>query len=205
MTFCVLSEAKGMVIKMIKTVVRSLLLLIIMIIITGLIYPLLITGISRIAFPYKSSGSLIYTDGKLIGSELIGQDFKGPEYFHPRPSAAGQEGYDPLRSQGSNYAASNEEFLTMVSNRIDKFRKENQLDADIAIPADIVTASGSGLDPHISVESALLQVSRIARTRNISSESLRLLVIENGRRQYGFIGEPVVNVLKLNLLLDNMK
>jgi len=193
------------IIKMIKTVVRSLLLLIILIIITGLIYPLVITGISRIAFHYKSTGSLIYTDGKLIGSELIGQDFKGPEYFHPRPSAAGQEGYDSMRSQGSNYAASNEEFLTMVSDRADEFRKENQIDADIAIPADIVTASGSGLDPHISVESALLQVSRIARARNISPESLHLLVIENGRRQYGFIGEPVVNVLKLNLLLDNIK
>ena len=190
---------------MLKTIARSFLILIILIIITGLAYPLLITGISRIAFHDKSSGSLIYTDGKLIGSELIGQYFKGEKYFHSRPSAAGRQGYDSLRSQGSNYAASNEEFLAMVRIRADSFRKENQIDAGVAIPADIVTASGSGLDPHISVKSALLQVSRIARARNISPETLRLLVIENGGRQYGFIGEPVINVLKLNLLLDNAK
>lgn len=190
---------------MFKTIARSFLILIILIIITGLVYPLIITGISRIAFHGKSSGSLIYTDGKLIGSELIGQDFKGEKYFHSRPSVSGQQGYDSLRSQGSNYAASNEEFLAMVRIRADSFRKENQIGVGVAIPADIVTASGSGLDPHISVESALLQVSRIARARNISLEALRLLVIENGGRQYGFIGEPVINVLKLNLLLDNAK
>lgn len=190
---------------MLKTITRSFLILIILVIITGLAYPLLITGISRIAFHNKSSGSLIYIGGKLKGSELISQDFKGEQYFHSRPSAAGQEGYDSLKSEGSNYAASNEEFLAMIHVRADKFRKENQIDTGIAIPADIVTASGSGLDPHISVESALLQVSRIARARNISPETLRLLVIENGGRQYGFIGEPVINVLKLNLFLDNMK
>ncbi|MCL4416823.1 MAG: potassium-transporting ATPase subunit KdpC [Actinobacteria bacterium] len=190
---------------MLKTIARSLLILIILIIITGIAYPLLITGISKIAFHNKSSGSLIYNDGKLIGSGLVGQDFKGEGYFHPRPSFAGQQGYDALRSQGSNYAASNEKFLAMVRIRVDNFRKENQVDSNAAIPADIVTASGSGLDPHISIESALLQVSRIASARNISPETLRLLVIENGGRQYGFIGEPVVNVLKLNLLLDNMK
>ena len=188
-----------------KIIARSFLILIILIIITGLAYPLLITGISRIIFHNKSSGSLIYNDGKLIGSGLVGQDFKGEGYFHPRPSFAGQQGYDALRSQGSNYAASNEEFLTMVRIRVDSFRKENQIDSSVAIPADIVTASGSGLDPHISIESALLQVSRIASARNISPETLRLLVIENGGRQYSFIGEPVVNVLKLNMLLDNIK
>lgn len=188
-----------------KIIARSFLILIILIIITGFVYPLLITGISRIAFHNKSSGSLIYNDGKLIGSGLIGQDFKGEKYFHLRPSSAGQQGYDALRSQGSNYASSNEEFLAIIRIRADRFKKENQIGASVTIPADIVTASASGLDPHISVESALLQVSRIARARNISPETLRLLVIENGGRQYGFIGEPVVNVLKLNLLLDNMK
>lgn len=190
---------------MLKIIIKSLMLLIVLIIITGLIYPLLVTGISRIAFNNKSSGSLIYIDGKLIGSELIGQNFTGKQYFHPRPSAAGKEGYDSQRSQGSNYAASNEEFLAIVYKRADKFRKENQIDTTVAIPADMVTASGSGLDPHISIESALLQVERIARARNISPETLHEMVIENGSRQYGFIGEPVVNVLKLNMLLDNMK
>ncbi len=114
---------------MLKIIVRSFLILIIFIIITGFAYPLLITGISRIAFYYKSSGSLIYNDGKLIGSELIGQNFKGEQYFHPRPSVAGSRDMIHLRSQGSNYAASNEEFLAIVRIRVDNFRKENQIDS----------------------------------------------------------------------------
>lgn len=190
---------------MLKIIIRSLMLLIVLIIITGIIYPLLITGISKIVFNNKSSGSLIYIDEKLAGSELIGQNFKGNKYFHPRPSAAGEKGYDSLNSQGSNFTASNDEFLTLVQNRVELFRKENQLDSSVSIPADIVTASGSGLDPHISIESALLQVERIAGVRKISPETIRRLVIENGDRQYGFIGEPVINVFKLNLLLDNIK
>lgn len=190
---------------MIKILIKSLILLIILVIITGLIYPLLITGISRITFNNKSSGSLIYIDGKLIGSELIGQNFTGEQYFHSRPSTAGEEGYDPMRSQGSNFSAINEEFLSLVRSRAELFRKENQIDTNVSIPADMVTASGSGLDPHISVESALLQVKRIALARNISPVTLSNLVIENSGRKYGFIGEPIVNVLKLNMLLDNMK
>ena len=190
---------------MLKIIIKSLVFLIVLVILTGIIYPLFITGISKIVFNNKSSGSLIYIDRKLVGSELIGQNFKGEKYFHPRPSTAGSDGYNSLNSQGSNFAASNDEFLSLVQNRVELFRKENQLDSSVPIPADVVTASGSGLDPHISIEGALLQVERIAMVRKISPETLRTLVIENGGRQYGFIGEPVVNVLKLNLLLDNIK
>jgi K+-transporting ATPase ATPase C chain len=191
---------------MFKTIGRSLMLMLVLVIITGLAYPLLITGISKLAFPHKSTGSLIYgKEGKLIGSELIGQDFKTDKYFHPRPSATGKPGYDPLKSGGSNYAAANEDFLVLVSERSDKFRQENKLDVSIAIPSDMVTASASGLDPHISVAGALLQVARIASARNIDYQKVRVLVIENSGRQYGFLGEPVVNVLELNLLLDGLK
>jgi potassium-transporting ATPase KdpC subunit len=191
---------------MLKTIGRSFILLLILVIITGLVYPLLITGVSRLAFYHKSNGSLIYDkEGKLIGSELIGQDFKTDKYFHSRPSAAGKPGYDPLKSGGSNYAAANEDFLALAIERSDKFRQENKLDGSIAIPSDMVTASASGLDPHISVSGALLQVARIASARNIDYQKVRILVTENSGRQYGFLGEPVVNVLKLNLLLDSLK
>ena len=136
---------------------------------------MLITGISRLAFPHKSTGSLIFKEGNLIGSELIGQDFKADKYFHPRPSASGELGYDPLKSGGSNYAAANEDFLALVSKRSDKFRQENKIDGSITIPSDMVTASASGLDPHISVAGALLQVARIASARNIDYQKVRLI------------------------------
>jgi K+-transporting ATPase ATPase C chain len=191
---------------MLKTIGRSFMLMLILIIITGLVYPLFITGISRLAFPHKSTGSLVYDkEGKLIGSKLIGQDFKTEKYFQSRPSAAGNPGYDPLKSGGSNYAAANEDFLALVSKRSDKFRLVNKIDGSIAIPSDMVTASASGLDPHISVAGALLQAARVANARNIDYQKVRLVVIENSGRQYGFLGEPVVNVFELNLLLDSLK
>lgn len=190
---------------MLKNISRSFLLLIIFTIILGLIYPLTITGISRILFPEKSSGSLIYNDGRLIGSELIGQNFTGDKYFHPRPSAAGKGGYDPLKSGGSNLSPSNEEFITAVEERTEEFKKENGIEDNIKIPSDIVTASASGLDPDISVDSALLQAERISRARNIPVEKIEELVLDNVKnRELGFLGEPRVNVLKLNLLLDNL-
>jgi K+-transporting ATPase ATPase C chain len=190
---------------MIKNIARSFLLLVIFTIILGLIYPLAITGISRILFSEKSSGSLIYKDGKLIGSELIGQNFTSDKYFHSRPSAAGKDGYDPLKSGGSNLSPSNEEFIMTVKARAGEFKKENGLEDNIKIPSDIVTASASGLDPDISVESALLQVERIPRARNIPVENIKKLILDNvENRKLGFLGEPKVNVLKLNLLLDNL-
>ena len=190
---------------MYKNILRSFLLLVIFTIILGFLYPLLITGISKIIFPYRSSGSLIKYEGKIVGSELIGQNFTGEQYFHPRPSAAGKDGYDPLSSGGSNYAPANEDFISAVKERISNLRKENKLEDYIKIPSDAVTSSGSGLDPDISVDNALLQIDRIAKKRNISVSEINDLIRQNTeKRILGFLGEPKVNVLKLNLLLDNL-
>ena len=190
---------------MFKNILRSFLLLIIFTIILGFLYPLLITGISKIIFPYRSSGSLIKYEGKIVGSELIGQNFTGEQYFHPRPSAAGKDGYDPLSSGGSNYAPTNEDFISAVKERLSNLRKENKLEDYIKIPSDAVTSSGSGLDPDISVDNALLQADRIAKKRNIPVSEINDLIRQNTeKRILGFLGEPKVNVLKLNLLLDNL-
>ena len=190
---------------MFKNILRSFLLLIIFTIILGFLYPLLITGISKIIFPFRSSGSLIKYEGKIVGSELIGQNFKGEQYFHPRPSAAGKDGYDPLSSGGSNYAPTNEDFISAVKERLSNLRKENKLEDYIKIPSDAVTSSGSGLDPDISIDNALLQADRIAKKRNIPVSEINDLIRQNTeKRILGFLGEPKVNVLKLNLLLDNL-
>jgi len=190
---------------MFKNILRSFSLLIIFTIILGFLYPLLITGISKIIFPFRSSGSLIKYEGKIVGSELIGQNFKGEQYFHPRPSAAGKDGYDPLSSGGSNYAPTNEDFISAVKERLSNLRKENKLEDYIKIPSDAVTSSGSGLDPDISVDNALLQADRIAKKRNIPVFEINDLIRQNTeKRILGFLGEPKVNVLKLNLLLDNL-
>ena len=190
---------------MYKNILRSFLLLVIFTIILGFLYPLLITGISKIIFPYRSSGSLIKYEGKIVGSELIGQNFKGEQYFHPRPSAAGKDGYDPLSSGGSNYAPANEDFISAVKERISNLRKDNNLEDNIKIPSDAVTSSGSGLDPDISVGNAILQADRIAKKRNIPVAEINDLIQQNtAKRMLGFLGEPKVNVLKLNLLLDNL-
>jgi len=190
---------------MYKNILRSFLLLVIFTIILGFLYPLLITGISKIIFPYRSSGSLIKYEGKIVGSELIGQNFTGEQYFHPRPSAAGKDGYDPLSSGGSNYAPANEDFISAVKERISNLRKDNNLEDNIKIPSDAVTSSGSGLDPDISVGNAILQADRIAKKRNIPVAEINDLIQQNtAKRMLGFLGEPKVNVLKLNLLLDNL-
>lgn len=190
---------------MVKNILRSFLLLMIFTIILGFLYPLLITGISKIVFLYRSSGSLIKYDNKVVGSELIGQNFTGEQYFHSRPSAAGKDGYYPLSSGGSNYASTNKDFISAVKERISNFRKENNLEDYIKIPSDVVTSSGSGLDPDISVDNALLQADRIAKKRNIPVSEVNDLIRQNiEKRMLGFLGEPKVNVLKLNLLLDNL-
>ncbi|MCL6087812.1 MAG: potassium-transporting ATPase subunit KdpC [Actinobacteria bacterium] len=190
---------------MVKNILRSFLLLMIFTIILGFLYPLLITGISKIVFLYRSSGSLIKYDNKVVGSELIGQNFTGEQYFHSRPSAATKDDYYPLSSGGSNYASTNKDFISAVKERISNFRKENNLEDYIKIPSDIVTSSGSGLDPDISVDNALLQADRIAKKRNIPVSEVNDLIRQNiEKRMLGFLGEPKVNVLKLNLLLDNL-
>ena len=175
---------------------------ILMALVTGVVYPLLVTGLARAIFPRQSGGSLIRSNGKTIGSELIGQRFTRPEYFHGRPSAAGNDGYDGLSSGGSTLGPTNQKLIDRVRDDAKKFRDENPTFKG-PLPADLVTASGSGLDPDISPASAEAQVDRVAAARHISPDAVRKLVADNTEdRQFGVLGEPRVNVLKLNLALD---
>jgi len=165
----------------------------------GLGYPLLVTGLSQWIFPWQANGSLLEENGRIVGSRLIGQSFSGDNYFHGRPSAAGG-GYDPTASGGSNLGPTNQALVARVEQEVRKWQKENP---GRAIPADLVTASGSGLDPDISPASAEFQVARVARTRGISLDEVRRIVARHTLpRQYGIWGEARVNVLELNLDLD---
>jgi K+-transporting ATPase ATPase C chain len=171
-------------------------------ILLGVGYPLAVTGISQLVFPHQANGSLITRNGQVIGSELIGQNFTKPEYFQPRPSAAGSDGYDPTASGGSNYGPTNQKLIDRVKASVDKFHKDNP-DYHGPIPADLLTASGSGLDPDISPASAQVQIARVAKARGISTDQLNLLVAQYTKSpDLGLLGEPRVNVLKLNLVLD---
>ncbi len=168
----------------------------------GVAYPLFVTGICQIAFPHQANGSLITANAKVIGSELIGQNFAKPEYFQPRPSAAGNDGYDPMNSGGSNYGPTSQKLIDRVKAATEKFRKDNP-DYHGPIPADLLTASGSGLDPHISPASAEAQAPRIAKIRGISMGKMSLLIAEHTEQpDLGLLGEPRVNVLAMNLALD---
>jgi K+-transporting ATPase ATPase C chain len=173
-----------------------------MTVLLGVIYPLVITGISQTLFPRQANGSLVSVGGKVVGSELIGQNFTKPEYFQPRPSAAGNDGYDATASSGSNYGPTNQKLIDRVKASVDKFQKENP-DYHGPIPADLVTSSASGLDPHISPASASAQAPRIARARGISLDRVNGLIAQlTEAPDLGVLGEPRVNVLKLNLALD---
>jgi len=171
-------------------------------VLTGLIYPGVVTALCQWVFPNKADGSLVKVNGQVVGSSLIGQNFTKPEYFHPRPSAAGNDGYDATASTGSNYGPTNQKLIDRVKASVQKFRKENP-DHTGPIPADLVTASGSGLDPHISPASAQAQAARIARARGVSVQQVEQLITESTEgRTLGLLGEPRVNVLLLNLALD---
>lgn len=182
--------------------VRSVLVLTLL---TGLAYPLLVTGLARVLFPWQAGGSLIEHNGQVVGSALIGQKFQDPGYFHGRPSAAG-DGYDGAASGGSNAGPTNPEFLKAVRQRIDEVRRENGLPAGAPVPSDLVTASASGLDPDITLAAAEVQIPRVAAARGLAEAAVRELVHKHVRgRQWGlFGGEPRVNVLELNLDLDRM-
>jgi potassium-transporting ATPase KdpC subunit len=172
-----------------------------MTVVLGIIYPLVMTGLSQAIFPKQANGSLITRNGKVIGSELIGQNFAKPEYFHPRPSAAGS-GYDATSSGGSNYGPTNQKLIDRVKASIEQFKKENP-DYHGPIPADLVTASASGLDPDISPDSARAQAVRVAKARGMQlDQANRMIDNFTEAPDLGLLGEPRVNVLKLNLALD---
>jgi potassium-transporting ATPase KdpC subunit len=173
-----------------------------MTVVLGVGYPLLMTGVSQVLFSKKANGSLIAADGKTIGSEIIGQNFARPEYFHPRPSAAGDKGYDAANSGGSNYGPMNQKLVDRVKASIDQVRQENP-DYHGPIPVDLVTASASGLDPHLSPDSTAVQIARVAKARGVGADVVAGLVREfTERPTLGVLGDPRVNVLLLNLALD---
>jgi potassium-transporting ATPase KdpC subunit len=166
----------------------------------GIVYPIVVTGLAQILFPRQANGELIRANGKIIGSQLIGQPFTSRGYFYSRPSAAGTAGYDPTASGGSNLGPTNKSLLDRVSAQVKTLQPENP---DTPIPADLVTTSGSGLDPDISPAAAQFQVPRVAHERGISEDEVRALVKKHTQgRQLGFLGEPRVNVLELNLDLN---
>lgn len=180
----------------------ALVLLTLFTILTGFAYPMAITGVAQALFPHQANGSLVVLDGKTIGSELIGQSFASSGYFHGRPSATGPEPYNASASSGSNLGPTSKALLERVKADVDRLRIENP---HRVIPVDLVTASGSGLDPHVSIAAAEFQIPRIARARSVDAELLRTL-IEKHREVpvLGLLGEPVVNVLALNLALDTL-
>jgi potassium-transporting ATPase KdpC subunit len=170
-------------------------------ILLGIGYPLVVTGVSQVLFPHQANGSLIAKNGQVVGSELLGQTFTKPEYFQPRPSAAGN-GYDPTASGGSNLGPTSQKLIDRVKASVDQFHKDNP-DFKGPIPADLLTASGSGLDPDISPASAAAEVPRVAKARGISVDELNQLVAQHTQEpEFGILGEPRVNVLDLNLALD---
>jgi potassium-transporting ATPase KdpC subunit len=175
---------------------------IVLTVLTGIIYPLAMVGVAHVLFPAQAEGSLIYHNGAAVGSSLMGQNFKSPGYFHSRPSAAGNNGYDPTSSSGSNLGPTNKSLIDSVKGRLKTVIEENPGTQPSQVPIDIVTASGSGLDPEISPAAADMQVARVAKARGMSQDTVRALVSTYTRsRLAGFLGEPGVNVLELNLAL----
>lgn len=184
-----------------KSLITAVLMTIVTTVLLGLIYPLVVTGLAQVIFPTQANGSLIRsTDGTVIGSSLIGQPFSSSGYFRSRPSAAGANGYDAGASSGSNLGPTNKKLIDRVAANVEKAQAENP---GKPVPIDLVTTSGSGLDPHISPAAAEFQVPRVARERQMTEEQLRQVIARHtAGRQFGFLGEATVNVLELNLDLD---
>jgi K+-transporting ATPase ATPase C chain len=198
---------------MLREIRPAIVVLVALTLITGLVYPLLMTGIAQVAFPYQANGSMIERDGKVVGSALIGQDFESDKYFHGRPSATTAPDpkdptktvpapYNAANSGGSNLGPSNKALVDRVKGDLAKLQKENP---GTPVPADLVTTSASGLDPDISPQAALFQVPRVAKARSVPEERVRQLIEDNtDGRLFGLLGEPQVNVLKLNIALDHL-
>jgi len=190
---------------MIRQLKPALVLLAVLTLLTGILYPLIVTGIAQMVFPAQANGSLITRNGAPVGSTLIGQDFTDPKYFWGRPSATSPFPYNAAASSGSNLGPSNPALMNAVQARIEALKTADPGNT-LPIPVDLVTASGSGLDPDISVAAALYQVPRVAKARGMSEADVRALVDKyTTGRQFGFLGEPRVNVLLLNLALDEVK
>jgi len=187
--------------KMKKNLITAILMTIATTVLLGIIYPLVVTGLAKVLFPDKANGQLIERNGKVVGSRIIGQPFTGPGYFHPRPSAAGNNGYDAANSGGSNLGPTNQKLIDRVKQDVASLQAENP---GTPVPIDLVTTSASGLDADISPAAADFQVPRVARERGLSQDELRRLIAKHTQgRQLGFLGEPRVNVLELNLDLDS--
>lgn len=188
-----------------RQLVPALVMVAVFTVLCGLAYPLLVTGVAQVLFRHRADGSLVVQDGRPVGSALLGQAFSRPEYFHPRPSAAG-DGYDASASSGSNLGPTNPDLLKQIGDRATAYRSENGLAPDAAVPVDAVTSSGSGLDPEISVANARLQAARVADARGVAVERvLQLVDTHTEGRGLGVLGERGVNVLELNLDLDRMR
>jgi len=190
----------GAIMKTMSIAIRTT---IVTIVLTGLIYPYIMTGLAQVLFPWRANGSLITDEkGQVVGSELIAQGFANPAYLQPRPSAAGEKGYDPTSSGGSNLGTTSKKLQDRVAGDVKRLKAENP-DAPGPVPAELVTTSGSGLDPHISPQGALWQVPRMAKARGIAPERVKAVVDANVEgRTFGVLGEPRVNVLMVNLALD---
>ena len=196
-----IAVARESIVRHVRTAV---LMTVVLTVLLGIVYPLVMTGIAQVVFPNQANGSIIRdASGNPVGSALLAQNFAQPQYFHPRPSAAGSDGYDATASGGSNLGPTNQKLIDTVQQRTDDYRTENGLAADAPVPVDAVTASASGLDPDISPANALLQVHRVAAARGLSDEQVQNMVNQytEGRTLF-VLGEPRVNVLKLNLALD---
>ena len=186
-----------------KTIIISLRTTIVTIVLTGLVYPFVMTGLAQILLPWRANGSLVTDEkGRVVGSELIAQGFSNPAYFRPRLSAAGDKGYDPMSSGGSNLGTTSKKLQDRVAGDLKRLKQENP-DAPGTVPVELVTASGSGLDPHLSPNAMLWQTARVAKARGISAERVKAVVESNVEgRTFGILGERRVNVLLVNLALD---